>query len=204
MTERFGRWIVTSYMTVGRAICKCDCGTEKIVLTNNLRSGKTLSCGCYRKEYLSELKTNGGKANPRLYAIWCKMKDRCYNRNVKDYKNYGFRNIQVCDEWKNDFPTFLKWSFDNGYEPQLTIDRMDNNGNYSPDNCKWSTRTEQNNNKRNNNFITINGIRKTVTEWAEYSGLSRKTIQSRIKYGWSNEDLILPTKGVGANGTTAR
>lgn len=201
----FGRWtVIDAVKRNGYITCKCSCGTVKNVYAQNLNRGKTKSCGCYRKEYLSDLKTNGGRDNPRLYAIWCKMKDRCYNRNVNDYPNYGARGITVCDEWRHDFPAFMKWAFNNGYKDNLTIDRVDNDKSYSPDNCRWETRAVQNNNKRNNHFIEINGVSKTIAGWAEYSGLKRQTIQSRLKYGWPDEQLILPTKGLGANGSTAR
>lgn len=200
--QRFGRWVVVELDVKKKRthwVCRCDCGNVKSVIGGNLRRGKTISCGCHRKEYLKELKTIHGQRRTRLFGIWSKMKERCYKPNTKGYKDYGGRGITVCDEWRNDFVAFHRWAMANGYDETLTIERINNNAGYSPDNCKWATRFEQNSNKRNNHYITIDGLSKTVSEWARVSGISRKTIQSRIAYGWNDEDLIKPVKGGGSN-----
>ena len=133
-----------------RWICRCSCGNFLKANGNNLRSGHTQSCGCLRKEIASELKANtkhglshdkNGKIT-KLYAIWTTMKQRCHNSNTKQYKYYGARGIKVCDEWKNDYMNFYNWAMKNGYREGLTIDRIDVNGNYEPDNCEWVTKSE--------------------------------------------------------------
>lgn len=132
-------------------------------------------------------------ADTKMHAKWQSMKRRCYNKNCRDYKNYGSRGISVCDEWL-EFVPFMNWSLENGYSDDLEIDRINNNGNYEPNNCRYVTKKINASNKRNNHYATIKGVTKTITEWAEESGISRKTIQSRIKYGWEDERLILPAK----------
>jgi len=133
------------------------------------------------------------KTRTKMYEKWCSMKRRCNNPNTKDYKNYGGRGIAVCEEW-NEFIPFMEWSNENGYSDDLEIDRRNNELGYSPSNCRYITRLENASNKRSNHYITIGGNAKTITQWAETSGLNRKTIQSRINYGWKDEDLLLMPK----------
>lgn len=128
-------------------LCKCDCGNEKVILSDSLKNGNTKSCGCLKKQ---NNQTNG-LWNTRIYNIWRNMKGRCYNpKSYKNYKHYGGRGIKVCDEWLNDFKSFYNWSITHGYRDDLTIDRIDVNGNYEPSNCRWITMQEQNRNKRSN------------------------------------------------------
>ena len=183
--KKFGllKVIDFAYMKNHRSywLCRCECGNEKIVAARQLKSGQTKSCGCLHRKH--------GQFGTRLYHIWNRMKDRCYNENHKSYKDYGGRGVVVCDEW-NDFKCFEEWAITNGYDDDLTIDRIDVNGNYEPSNCKWSTKKEQANNKRNNHFVTCNGERRTITEWAEITGVTTQTIYKRLRRGWSPERAV--------------
>ena len=132
-------------------IFKCDCGKEKILEKAKVVNGSTLSCGCYAIEKVKEYNTTHHLTKTRLYRIWLGMKSRCYNNKKKDYKNYGGRGIKVCTEWKSDFMNFHSWAMDNGYSDNLTIDRIDVNGNYEPSNCRWVDMKVQAKKRRNNN-----------------------------------------------------
>ena len=131
-----------------------------------------------------------GLCHSRLYRIWKSMKVRCLNKNNKSYRDYGGRGISVCSEWQESFSSFYEWSINNGYKENLTLDRINFNGNYAPDNCKWSTLKEQMNNTRKNIFLEYDGDTKTVKEWAETLGVSQYTLYSRVKKGWSIADII--------------
>lgn len=140
-------------------LCVCECGNFIEVSTNNINRSK----GC-KKCAFKDINVKHGKKYTRLYHIWNNIKQRCYNKNDKGYSNYGKRGIKVHDEWYNDFMAFYNWSMDNGYNDNLTIDRIDVNGNYEPDNCRWADYTTQNNNRRNNIYITINNKRMTLKQ----------------------------------------
>ena len=125
----------------------------------------------------------------------CDMKRRCYNPEEKFYKDYGGRGIKICDEWmdkKEGHSNFQKWAVENGWEEGRSIDRIDVNGNYEPSNCRWATPEEQANNRRNNNYITINGVTKTTSEWARQIGISQNAFTGRINSGWTGEELLKP------------
>lgn len=200
--RKFGRWTVLyrdeDYIcyngyTKPMWRCKCECGTEKTILSDNLRRGKSLSCGCLRVERANEAKYTARHNNERLYNIWQNIKIRCYNSNSKSYADYGGRGIIMCDEWKNDFSTFCEWALKSGYDKSLSsnecsIDRIDSNGNYCPENCRWTDKFVQNSNKRNNILITIDGETCALKEWCRRFNANYKTVHSRIKY--SNWDPI--------------
>ena len=205
--QRFGRVIVlkesephyppNSNKRLRRWLCQCDCGNEFIAYQNGLLNGSTKSCSCLRKENFKKHK-NKYPSNHRLNRIWVAMRQRCSNQNNIEYKNYGARGISVCNEWNNPqtgYDLFYEWSMKNGYADNLTIDRIDNNKGYSPDNCRWLTHKEQQSNRSDNHFITFNGTTKTVSQWAEYLGIKRDTLFARIRYGWSIERaLFTPIK----------
>lgn len=127
--------------------CSCSCGNERIIHLSSLRTGNSRSCGCYLKEITSQLKTKHGKGYHYLYQTWTNMKQRCYNTNIRNYKHYGGRGIKVCDRWLESFLNFLE---DMGERPSgMSLDRINNDGNYEPSNCRWATNEQQNKNRRN-------------------------------------------------------
>lgn len=173
--------------------CLCECGTEKILTLSAVKLGKTKSCGCGKKAYKESFikeHTTHGHSKTRLYRIYHGIITRCTNPKREDYKHYGGRGITVCDEWKNDYLSFEKWSLENGYAETLTIDRIDVNKNYSPDNCRWVTRKEQNRNQERTIYLTYNGQVKTLSEWAEIVGKSYWTLMTRKKLGWTDKEII--------------
>lgn len=170
--------------------CKCDCGNETIVTTTALQSGNTKSCGCLLHERI----TKHGMYKTKLYKTWNNMISRCYCNSFRNFKNYGGRGITVCKEWKEDFQTFADWALSHGYSDELTLDRIDVNGNYEPSNCRWITNKEQQHNKRSNRYITFNGKTHTLKQWSEITGIHPKTISTRIDRGWTIEEAL--TKGV--------
>lgn len=151
-------------------LCKCDCGNEKIVSSKCLLGGNTKSCGCYRKEIvklLSKKRKTLTEYEKSLKIIFSGMKSRCYNKNNKSYKYYGERNIKICNEWLEDFNSFYKWSINNGWQKGLSIDRINVNGNYEPNNCRWVDIKTQSRNKRNNIIIKYNGEIHNLPDWIE-------------------------------------
>ena len=160
-------------------LCRCDCGKEIVVASNNLTRGHTQSCGCIRKEKQFFIH---GLRHTKIYNVWNNIRQRCNNPNVKCYSRYGGRGIKVCNEWQNDFLTFYEWAIQNGYKEGLSIDRIDNNGNYEPCNCRWVDNKTQSNNRRSNHFITYNGETHTVAEWSRKTGIKSTTLFERIKH----------------------
>lgn len=176
--------------------CLCDCGNITYVPASKLCSGEIKSCGCLARETSSRtLKslskeerirraTHHGMTKTRLYSIWSHMKERCYKSNTPSFYLYGMRGINVCDEWLHSFEAFRDWAISNGYADSLTLDRIDCNGNYCPDNCRWISMFEQQHNKRNNVMITYNGETKCTSEWEREFGIRRGTAKARIQKGW--------------------
>lgn len=193
--NRYGRLLVlertdNSPRGIAMWLCRCDCGQIVAARGDHLRSGATQSCGCYMRDKAKETSQKHDGTKTRLYRIWCNMKNRCYNAKVKSYADYGARGIVVCDEWLYSFEVFRDWSLANGYQDDLTLDRIDTNGNYEPSNCKWSTMLEQQSNRRNNTILPFNGQHKTISQWSRELGISEGTLRSRIDCGWSVERAL--------------
>lgn len=171
-------------------LCECDCGTRKIISTDNLKSGRVKSCGCTMGPLMRRSKGQLGESKTSLYNVWMQMKYRCTKPNVTHYKEYGGRGIRVCDEWMSSYKSFRDWAMLSGYKEGLTIDRIDNDGNYEPDNCRWVDSVAQANNRRSNRSYTYNGETYTLTQWANKIGINPKALFSRIYAGYSFEDAI--------------
>lgn len=179
--KRFGRLIVIKFDHMGpkgRAywLCRCDCGNEIIARQDGLKNGHTRSCGCYAVDTTKKLATKHNLSSDRLYSIWRGMRYRCRDTNAK---RYGGRGIEVCDEWEN-FESFYNWAMDNGYEPGLTIDRINNDGDYCPENCRWADNITQANNKCTNRVIEYKGIAHTVKEWSRLLGIHYETLRHQL------------------------
>ena len=195
--QRYGRLVaIERAPNKGRRTmwkCKCDCGNEVIVRAENLKSGNTISCGCYASEQIIKRLTKHGMTNTRLASIFNSMKQRCYNEKSYEYYLYGGRGIKVCDEWLNDCSTFFDWALKNGYRDDLTIDRIDFNGDYCPENCRWADAFTQANNTRKNIYVDYNNERHTLKEWSRIIGINYGTLYSRInRLGWSIKDAFNP------------
>ncbi len=174
-------------------LCKCDCGKTLSVKATRLKSGKTQSCGCWTSEKLrnAKIKHDCSGKNNRLYEIWKGMKARCYNPNHTAYGSYGGRGIRVCDEWLHDFTSFRQWALSHGYNDLKSIDRIDSNNNYCPENCRWADSYEQANNKRNSRILECCGKSQTLSQWAYEVGVARELIRDRIdRLGWGIERAI--------------
>lgn len=196
--QRFGRLVVLGIAerrkTATRFLCKCDCGNETVVLSTNLKSGHTQSCGCWQDESRSIVHTKHGMKDTRLYGVWGKMKDRCLRENNPSYPRYGGRGITICDEWL-DFASFAEWAMVNGYDKdapygECTLDRIDNNKGYSPDNCRWVNEQVQANNRRSNKIVTYNGESHTVAEWSRILGIKLGTLTAGLWSGIPFEHYV--------------
>lgn len=194
--KRFGRLTVVCEAGLKRKEiawkCICDCGKTVIVPGYPLRSGKTKSCGCYMRDQTKNANRKHGMFGTPIYRTYFNMKNRCYNPHYYLYKDYGGRGISVCNEWLGDdgFSNFYKWAKENGYHQGLSLDRIDCDGNYSPQNCRWVNMIVQQNNRRNNHMITANGQTHTMAEWARISKIPYSTIQRRIHSGWKDSEAV--------------
>nr|DAH72017.1 MAG TPA: PVL ORF-50-like family [Caudoviricetes sp.] len=160
-------------------LCKCKCGNETIISYDNLKR-QTRSCGCLQTEAISNMNKTHGLTKTRLHRIWCNMRNRCSNTNMKAYKDYGGRGIKVCEEWSNNFMNFYNWAIANGYKENLTIDRINNNGNYEPSNCRFSTAEQQAHNKRNSIMLSYKKETKHISVWAKEYNITRATLWKRL------------------------
>ena len=169
--------------------CLCDCGKTTLVRGSNLKSGAVKSCGCRRSKVKSTFRH--GMSKTRLYREWASIKRRCYLKSDPSYKNYGGREIEMCDSWKNSFELFAEWATTNGYSDDLTIERINVNGNYCPENCKWIPWSEQQGNRTYCRFYTYNGETKNLVEWCKQFNLPYGTVHNRIyKLKWTFQRAI--------------
>ena len=204
--KRFGKVVVVGYdhaepTGMSYWFCQCDCGNQVILSRGQLMHNECPNCGCTPKNAHRPPRNNVSThhmTGTRLYKIWKSMRNRCNCKNPKrrEYRDYPQRGITICDEW-NDFENFYKWAMENGYDPDApkghcTLDRIDNNGNYEPSNCRWATNTQQVRNRRKTVYLTYDGEKRPLTEWCEILGLNKKTVYGRLHdYGWTDTQEIL-------------
>ena len=201
--RRFGRLTVIKRMDNYRAesgyqyamwLCQCDCGNTKVIKAKSLLSGVSNSCGCLAKELASERMIKHGGYGTSLYNIWNSMRQRCNNPNNNAYHNYGARGISICKEW-DDFNAFRKWAYANGYDDnasksEMTLDRIDVNKGYYPENCRWANIKQQSNNRRDTIRIEFDGQVHTLSEWAEITDKKYCTLYARYKRGWNPQRIL--------------
>lgn len=179
--NKYGDWEVLSYAGKSKWLCRCSCNKEVVVYGGSLKAGTSTNCGCKKIKH--------GCEGTKIYRLWSYMKERCYSDKHKSYNHYGGRGIKVCDEWL-DSKNFIDWAIQNGYKEGLTLDRIDVNKDYSPENCRFITNKEQQRNKRNSRYLEIEGQVKTVSEWAEICGLDRHTILFRLNKGETGANVL--------------
>lgn len=168
--------------------CECDCGEEVVVRGASLRNGSTKSCGCAQRANSSIANSTHGLSKTKIYRSWASMKKRCHNPNDHSYHYYGNRGIRVCEEWYSDFTSFYRWAVQNGYEEDLTLDRINVNGNYEPTNCRWITQKEQSNNTRRNKFYFFKGNNCTLSQISDDCNIPYSVLYKRLKRGWNLEE----------------
>lgn len=184
----YGKWTVIEETGL-RWLCRCECGTERRVVRSDLWSGRSTNCGCVRRVTApaaarAASMTHGMDGTP-IYRTWIDMRRRCHDPRRPDFQKYGARGIVVCEQWRESFETFYR---DMGARPEgMTIDRIDNNGNYSPENCRWAARTTQERNKSTNRLVILGGVTMTIAEACERSGITKSAALARLARGWSDE-----------------
>lgn len=195
--QKFGRLTVieraknAKYSSV-RWLCQCDCGQQTVVTAGNLKNNHTRSCGCLRRDINSKIHYIHGYSHSKnkrneIYTIWKDIVKRCNNSNCNNYENYGGRGIRICNKWLK----FINFLEDMGERPRgMSVDRINNDGDYCPENCKWSTRKEQNRNSRHNVLITINNKTRCLSEWCEFYQLPYQKVYGRLYRGWIPEEAL--------------
>lgn len=204
--KRFGRLLAMEKQIVsgrGHYVCRCDCGNEKLIRGDSLSSGSTKSCGCLTKDVNKSVHRTHGDSDTRLYKIYHKIINRCYNPNNYRYERYGGRGITVCREWLEGYENFKEWAVQNHYKDNLSIDRIDIDGGYSPENCRWADIRTQMNNTSRNIFIEYNGEVKTLARWCEELDYPYNSTRMLLKKGDKSvkEVFTRPKIGRGFRGT---
>lgn len=187
--KKFNMLTIVSYKKKGKNnknyfVCKCDCGKIKEIRANHILNDNQYSCGCIKTKYADRTIGNA------IYDTWNRMMHRCYDTNHHKYARYGARGIKVCDEWKNNYDNFYKWSLDNNFQLGLSIDRIDNNGDYEPSNCRWATRKQQMRNTSRNRYITYKGETHSLAEWCEILNVKYGTASTRLHRGKSLDQVF--------------
>ena len=188
---RFGRLVAVKYVSKGKWLCKCDCGKEVLNTPYSLIHMGVVSCGCYKVD--NPLRITHGQSKTPMYKVWLGIKQRCYNKKAKFYHCYGGRGIKMCDRWlgEHGFENFLS-DMGERPSPKHSIDRIDVNGDYTPENCRWATQKEQCNNQRKNIRLEHGGISHSIGEWAAIYGISRVKALNRYNHGYSFVDIFCP------------
>ena len=202
--EKYNRWTIIEEVEKKKGkryfLCRCDCGTIREVRFIALRSGGSKSCGCLRNDKSRERRTTHGKWGTKIYECWHHMKQRCLNENDNNYDYYGGRGISVCEEWM-DFENFYEWAIENGYKEGLTLERIDVNGDYCPENCTWVTQAEQLNNTRRTRKITFQGKTQSLKEWwreiKDEINITYQSLRKRLNNGWEVERAFTEPKHEG-------
>ena len=194
--KRFGKLKVEKELPANKHgevvwLCQCDCGNTHIATSYNLMHNRTTQCRKCMFDQIAKSNTKHGCMPKRLHEIYTNMKTRCYNPNYELYHRYGGRGIKVCEEWIHSFENFRDWALSSGYSDSLTLDRRNNDGDYCPENCKWSSVIEQANNRHTNRILTCNGEQDTMANWARRTGLPYWLLQERLdNHGWSEERAL--------------
>ena len=171
-------------------LCKCDCGNQKIISVDCLKRGTVKSCGCLHSEKWNEIIKTHGLSNHPLYNVWCSMKRRCNNPKVERYSHYGGRGIKVCNEWENSFEVFYNWAVNNGYKEGLSIDRIDVDGNYCPENCRWADNYTQSINRTDNRKFSYYGNEYTVSELSKMFNIGYQKLYRKLVRGINIEEIL--------------
>ncbi len=192
--QEFGKLTVEKFVSSGPQgrlwLCKCECGKFKNATTGALNSGQTWNCGCHRNALSSERATRHGLSQIPEYFVWQTMKARCTNKKHRHFGSYGGRGIKVCDRWMTSFQNFIS-DMGRRTSSKHSIDRIDNEGNYSPENCRWATAFGQGKNRRNNKHLTFKGETLIASEWARRIGITRTVLSDRLsRMGWSLERAL--------------
>jgi hypothetical protein len=188
---KFGRLTVVDTSSGQKVLCECECGKRTTVNKINLLRGSTLSCGCFASDVLRARNKTHGDSKTRLYRIYNNMKARCTYPTSLSAKNYIGRGISICDDWLKSYENFRDWALSNGYGDNLSLDRIDNNGNYDPSNCRWATRSQQNRNTRRNIIVKYQGEILCLKDAAKRAGINYATALARVRtLGWSVDDAL--------------
>lgn len=195
--KTYGRWKVIKQVGYrGKKafwLCRCVCGIEREIVGANLRDGHSRSCGCLNSEIAKARVTTHGMTGTRLHIIWVSMWRRCVNHRAHNYKHYGARGITVCSAWR-DLKKFAEWAYANGYDSCLTLDRKNNDGNYTPKNCRWVSQRFQTRNYRRNIFVTYRGAKMCLIDAAKAAGLRPGTVHGRRNLGWPRDRWLDPVR----------